>query len=80
MDNHSIFINLKTDDQFNLLSNAVLEPIAGMQKCDELLVQPIPGATIDCHRSTEIAVKHSAAAVTTNTSGIGLQGEGERIE
>ena len=49
MDKHSIFMNLKTDDQFNLLSNAVLEPIADMQKCDELLVQPIPGATINCH-------------------------------
>lgn len=67
MDKHSIFINLKTDDQFNLLSNAVLEPIADMQKCDELLVQPIPGATINCHRSTEIAVKHSAAAITMET-------------
>ena len=43
MDKHSIFMNLKTDDQFNnfnSLSNAVLEPIADMQKCDELLVQP----------------------------------------
>ena len=67
MDKHSIFINLKTDDQFNLLSNAVLEPIADMQKCDELFVQPIPGATINCHRSTEIAVKHSAAAITMET-------------
>ena len=53
MDKHSIFMNLKTDDQSNLLSNAVLEPIADMQKCDELLVQPIPGATINCHRSTD---------------------------
>jgi len=35
MDNHSIFINLKTDDQFNLLSNVVLEPIAGVQKRNE---------------------------------------------
>ena len=35
----SIFMNLKTDNQFNSLSNAVLEPIADMQKCDELLVQ-----------------------------------------
>jgi hypothetical protein len=49
MDKHSIFMNLKTDNQFNSLSNAVLEPIADMQKCDELLVQPIPGATINCH-------------------------------
>ena len=67
MDKHSIFMNLKTDNQFNSLSIAVLEPIAGMQKCDELLVQPIPGATINCHRSTEIAVKHSAAAITMET-------------
>ena len=52
MNKHSIFMNLKTDNQFKSLSNAVLEPIADMQKCDKLLVQPmlpIPGATINCH-------------------------------
>ena len=42
MDKHSIFINLKTDDQFNLLSNAVLEPIAGVQKRKEHSAQGIP--------------------------------------
>ena len=67
MDKHSIFMNLKTDNQFNSLSNAVLEPIADMQKCDELLVQSIPGASINCHRSTEVAVKYLAAAITMET-------------
>ena len=42
MDKHSILINLKTDDQFNLLSNAVFEPIAGVQKRKEHSAQGIP--------------------------------------
>ena len=67
MENLSIIMNLKTDIQFNSLSNAVLETIADVQEREERLVQPIPGATINCHRSTEIAVKHSAAAITMET-------------
>ena len=44
MDKHSIFMNLKTDNQFNSLSNAVLEPIAGVQKRKVHSAQSIPMA------------------------------------
>jgi hypothetical protein len=39
-----------------------------MQKCDELSIQPSPGAAINYNRSMEIIPKnHSAAATTLET-------------
>ena len=55
------------DDQSISLSNADVNFIVDVQKREELLVQPIPGATMNCNRSTEIAEKHSAAAITMET-------------
>ena len=66
MDNHSIFINMKTDDQFNLLSNAVLEPIAGVQKRNEHSAQGIPMAEDELIKSKGTTDIHQAAAVTTD--------------
>ena len=37
------------DDQSISWSNTVVNFIADVQKREELLVQPIPGATINCH-------------------------------
>ena len=38
-----------SDEQSISLTNADVNFYAGMQKCDELSVQPIPSATIICH-------------------------------
>ena len=57
----------ESDEQSISLSNADVNFYADMQKCDELSVQQILGATINCHRSTEVAEKHSAAAITMET-------------
>ena len=66
MDNHSIFINLKTGDQFNLLNNAVLEPIAGVQKRKEHSAQGISMAKDELIKSKGTTDIHQAAAVTTD--------------
>jgi hypothetical protein len=66
MENLSIILKY-SDDQSISWSNAVVNFIADVQKREEFLVQPIPGATTNCHRSTEIAEKHSGAAITLET-------------
>jgi hypothetical protein len=68
MENYSIIMNLKTDIQFNLLSNAVLDTIADVQKREEHSAQSIPVPT---DKQTKIMGSfniHQAAAVTTEAS------------
>ncbi len=68
MENHSIFLNLKTDTQFNSLSNAVVESIAGVQIRKALAAQSNPIATDNLPQSTGTDSEiHQAAAITTGT-------------
>ncbi len=64
MENRSII--MKHSDELSISSSNADVNI--LQTCRKgLLFQPIPGATINCHRSTEVAEKHSAAAITMET-------------
>ena len=60
MENLSIIMKYY-DEQSILLSNANANFIADVQKREELLVQPTPGASINYGRSTEIADQYAAA-------------------
>ena len=68
MENLSIIMKY-SDDQSTSLSNANVNFDAEMQKCDELSVQPSPGATIYYSQSMEMIPKnHTAAAITLQTA------------
>ena len=67
MENHSI-IKKCADKQSIPLSNADANFNAGMQKCKELSVQPIPGARKNyCRTMGTICAGHSAAAISMGT-------------
>ena len=68
MENYSIIMNLKTDIQFNLLSNAVLDTIADVQKREEHSAQSIIVATDKPKKMMGFFNIHQAAAVTTEAS------------
>ena len=66
MENHSII--KKCANQPISLSNADVNFNAGMQKCKELSVQPIPGARKNyCRTMGTICAGHSAAAISMGT-------------
>ena len=68
METHSIFLNLKSDIQFNFLSYAIVGSIAGVQIRKELAAQSILIATDNLLQSTgTVSEIHQAAAVTTGT-------------
>ena len=71
-ENHSIinqFIMNYCDERSILSNNNDVNFHAEMQKCDELSVQPSPGATINYSQSMEIIPKnHTAAAITLQTA------------
>ena len=67
MENHSI-IKKCADKQSISLNNADVNFNAGMQKCKELSVQPIPGARKNyCRTMGTICAGHSAAAISMGT-------------
>ena len=64
MENHSI-IKKCADKQSISLSNADVNFNAGMQKCKELSVQPIPGARKNYSRTVgTICARHLATAIS----------------
>ena len=68
MENHSI-IKKCADKQSISLSNADVNFNAGMQKCKELSVQPIPGAKKNYSRTVgTICARHLAAAISMGTA------------
>ena len=67
MENHSI-IKKCADRQPISLRNANVNFNAGMQKCKELSVQPIPGARKNYSRTVgTICARHLAAAISMGT-------------
>ena len=65
----NFFIMNYCDERSILSINADVNFDAEMQKCDELSVQPSPGATISYSQSMEIIPKnHTAAAITLQTA------------
>ena len=66
-EDHSFIMNY-CDERSISSSNADVNFHAEMQNCDELSVQPSPGAAINYNRSMEIIPKnHTAVAITLET-------------